>query len=216
VTTLAKRLSSPITIELAARTGHEFTFEEYLLTPITRNRYAIEDGRVIMSPAPTTKHQFIMGDVYEFLKVYVRQNKLGVVLMAPVDVIIARKPKLRTRQPDVLYLSRERAGVRGPKDLIDMPVIEVAPDIVAEVLSPHEAARSQARKMADYAALGVFEVWLIDPVGRTIAVWDLIESRYVQTAMYQSGETLRTELLPGFELDTSSLFTMEESDGDER
>ncbi len=212
---LDKTISEPISIEEAAKTGYEFTFEEYLRTPITRNRYAIEDGKVIMSPAPTIDHQFIQGDVYELLKVYVRQNKLGVVLMAPVDVIIARAPKLKTRQPDVLYLSRERAGVRGPKDLKNMQVIEIAPDLVVEVLSPQETSRVQARKMADYAALGVLEIWMIDQEAQTIAVWNLLEGRYTQTAMYQSGEKLHSALLPGFELELHSLFTLQDEDDEE-
>ena len=48
---------------------------------------------------------------------FVRDGELGVVLVAPRDVLIRREP-LRVRQPDILYLSAARAGVRRPSDLV--------------------------------------------------------------------------------------------------
>src|SRR5579862_9767523 len=103
----------PITIEEAARTGKQLTFAEYLLTPETRQRYDIVDGKVIMAPAPTSEHQWLAFQLAKPLDAFVRQNRLGVVLMAPLDVVIRSEPKLKTRQPDVTFLSRERTGIKG-------------------------------------------------------------------------------------------------------
>lgn len=118
-----------MTIEEAARTGRPLNYGEYLCTALTKRRYEIIDGVVCMSPIPTSYHQWASGEIYEALKVYVRRNRLGVVLAAPIDVIITREPVVKTRQPDVLYLSRARTGITSGRDLLDKPVIDVTPEL---------------------------------------------------------------------------------------
>lgn len=118
-------------------------FEDYMAMPEMKQRCEVIHGELIVFPAPTSDHQWIVGKIFVFLWAFVRERNPGVVLIAPVDVIIQREP-LRTRQPDVLYLSAERSGVRGRAELRTMPVLEIAPDLVVEVLSPSET-REAAR-----------------------------------------------------------------------
>jgi hypothetical protein len=44
------------------------------------------------------------------LHAFVSLHRLGIVLMAPLDILIRRDP-LGTRQPDLLFLSAARSGV---------------------------------------------------------------------------------------------------------
>ena len=103
------------------------TFEEYLLTPEMKQRYEIIDGELIMSPSPVPTHQWIIANLFRALDRFVRERQLGVVLFAPLDVIIRRAP-LRTRQPDLLFLSAARTGITGSEQLAGMPILSQVPD----------------------------------------------------------------------------------------
>src|SRR5436190_167023 len=89
----------------SAATTHELTFEEYLRLPVTKQRQEVIDGVIIASPTPTYEHQGLLGSLYRNLFGHVAAHGLGKVFMAPADVLIRKAPKLRTRQPDVLFLS---------------------------------------------------------------------------------------------------------------
>lgn len=61
------------------------------------------------------------------LREHTRANDLGKVFIAPVDVQLGEENLL---QPDVLFIAENRRGITGEQK------IEVAPDMVIEVLSP--------------------------------------------------------------------------------
>lgn len=71
------------------------------------------------------------------------------------------------RMPDVCFISSRRlpAGKR-PRG----PFLDVAPDLVVEVLSPSNTAREMDGKNREYFAAGVRLVWLVDPHTRTVHV----------------------------------------------
>lgn len=48
-------------------------------------------------------------------------------------------------------------------------VLQSAPEICIEVLSPSNSTREIDEKRAAYLAAGALEVWIVDPVGRSIA-----------------------------------------------
>src|SRR5687767_1866244 len=119
---------------------------DYLLLPRIFGRYDIIDGDLFMSPAPSSSHQWYSTRFFKPLDSYVENNQLGVVLYAPVDVLIRRDPKLQMRQPDLLFLSTERSGVEGIDELEEKPFVDVTPDLVVEILSTDEARRRLPRK----------------------------------------------------------------------
>ena len=118
----------------------KLTFEAWQAMPENKQRYEIVDGVMLMPPAPTADHQWIMFEISVRLRSYVNERELGVVLPAPVDLLIQREP-LRTRQPDILYLNAERTGIRGRADLQALQFRELPPDLVVEVLSPSNTRR---------------------------------------------------------------------------
>src|SRR5258708_5462870 len=92
---------------------HEINFEEYLQMPEMRVRYDIIDGELNMSPAPSDDHQWDLSDLNDILKVHAQLRDLGVVLFAPLDIIIRKTPRLTTRQPDIAFFSWQTIGGRG-------------------------------------------------------------------------------------------------------
>ena len=88
------------------------TYEEYLKTPEIKARFDIVAGVMTIAPTPTVAHQRILGNLFWKLDQFVSEQQVGEVLFAPVDVIVQRDP-LRTRQPDLLFVSNERASILG-------------------------------------------------------------------------------------------------------
>ena len=190
---------------MTAAGAKRLTFEEWQALPETKRKCEVVDGVLVMPPSPTDAHQWIGFEIASRLSQFVSGQELGVVLMAPRDVLIQRAP-LRIRQPDVLFLSASRAGVRRPADLVGVSRIETAPDLVVEVLSPSNTARDVAERLADYRSIGVPECWLASFEARTIEVVRLAGEGDQATATYGLGDVLRSEVLSGFELAVDDVF----------
>jgi Uma2 family endonuclease len=174
------------------------TYEEYLKSPEIKHRYEIVDGKMIMAPAPTLEHQTILRQLFRLLDPFVIEHQLGELLFAPLDVVIQREP-LRTRQPDLLFVSKERAEILKP-------IIEGAPDLVVEISSPSNNRAAMEAKLADYSRLGVRECWIVSPDGGTVEVLELSEGRWQRLDIYGLGDTLRSQVLEGLELPVSEIF----------
>jgi Uma2 family endonuclease len=181
------------------------SFEEWQALPETNQICEVVDGVLVMPPSPTDEHQWIGFEIATRLSNFVRERELGIILVAPRDVLIQRDP-LRVRQPDVLFLSASRTGVRRPSDLAGQPRIESPPDLVVEVLSPSNTTRDVGERLGDYRSIGVPECWLASFEGRTIEVLNLTAEAAETTATYGLGDVLRSEVLPGFELAVDDVF----------
>jgi Uma2 family endonuclease len=183
----------------------KLTFEAYLALPETKQRYEIVDGVLIMPPAPTPAHQWFSKRIFLRLDNFVEERRLGVVLFAPVDLLIQREP-LRTRQPDILYLSARRTGIRGLAELQGLQFLEIPPDLVVEVLSPTNTRRDIEGKLEDYWRIGVRECWLASPEAETIEVLGLSAQESGMTSIFGVNDSLRSPVLGDFTLRLREVF----------
>jgi Uma2 family endonuclease len=96
-------------------------------------------------------------------------------------------------QPDVLIVSDlkklDARGVRG------------APDWVAEVLSPSTARHDRTLKLSAYERAGVREVWLIDPVDRTLTIYQLEAGYYGRALTLELNGRTQLTAVPGVTID---------------
>ena len=181
------------------------TFGAWRDLPETKQRYEIVDGVMLRPPAPTWDHQWIAQEIFARLRDFVNERSAGVVFMAPVDLLIQREP-LRTRQPDVLYLNAERTGIRGRAQLQGIQFLEIAPDLVVEILSPSNTRRDIESKLEDYMNIGVRECWLVSPEAETIEIVLLSAEEAATEAIFGVDGTLRSEVLGGFSLPIREIF----------
>ena len=180
------------------------TFDEWQALPETKQRCEVVDGVLLMPPSPADDHQLLLGEIYEPLKQYGREGN-GVAMFAPRDVLIRPEP-LRVRQPDLLFFSAQRAGVRRPADLLRVSPLEIVPDLVVEILSPSNTRREIEDRLADYRSIGVPECWLASFPTRSIEVLRLTAEAAITVATFGMGDTLRSEVLPGFTLPIADIF----------
>ncbi len=183
----------------------KLTYDEWLNLPETKQRYEIVDGTMYMPPGPSLTHQWILQRFFRALAEFVEDNGTGVVLPAPLDVMISRHP-LRVRQPDVLYLNSQRTGIRERSDVVGMNFLEAPPDLTMEVLSPSNTRREVQGKLEDYRRIGVYECWLVSPEAETVEIISLTGQEPESVAIFGVDATLRSELLPGIALDLREAF----------
>ncbi|HZA25729.1 MAG TPA: Uma2 family endonuclease [Dehalococcoidia bacterium] len=174
------------------------TYEEYLKSPEIKQRYEIVDGKMIMAPGPTGGHQRLLRQTFKMLDQFVIEHQLGEILFAPLDVLIQREP-LRTRQPDLMFVSNEKSGIVGQ-------IVEGAPDLVVEILSPSNTRAAMEAKLADYSQLGVRECWLISPEARSVEVLELSQGNWQRLSMYGLGDQVQSNVLPGLALPVAEIF----------
>jgi Uma2 family endonuclease len=177
------------------------TYADYLALD-DGQRYEVVAGVLYVTPAPVPRHQLVAGALHDELRRWVRPRRLGVVFIAPTDVVLSDTDVV---QPDVLFISRARLAIVGRK------AIEAAPDLVVEVLSPGTRKLDRGPKLAAYARCGVVEHWLIDAEARTVEVRRRAGEALALVAT--PTERLETPLLPGFALGLDELFA--EGDLDE-
>ena len=175
------------------------TYDAYLAMPEMKQPYSILDGELVMAAAPNPSHQAIVIEVALQLVPFVRERQLGRVFVAPLDVVIRREP-LRTRQPDVMFIGQERRFIIGPQ------VIEGAPDLVIEVLSPTNTRQELQGKLDDYRTIGVREAWAVSPEARTVEVLQLASGAMQRLGLYGLGDLLASQVLPDLRLTVDDIF----------
>jgi Uma2 family endonuclease len=149
----------------------EWTEADYLALPDTTRIVELSEGRLVVPDMPTDPHQFIVGELFAALRLFVRDCGLGYVRVAPLRV---RLWPGKFREPDIAFLLRAHGDRRGDQ-------FWGVPDPVVEVISPRTEHSSgtertdRREKFEEYARAGVVEYWLVDPKGRTIEVFVLRE-----------------------------------------
>ncbi len=126
-------------------------------------RAELIDGNIYMMAPPSWKHQQIVTDMAYFLKDYIRKNNGNCkVAVAPCAVFLNKDDKTYL-EPDVFVVCDTTK--------IDEKGCHGAPDFIIEILSPSSRDRDKIKKFLKYAAAGVREYWIIDPVKRHTDVY---------------------------------------------
>jgi len=175
------------------------TYAEYLDLPEMKARYSIVDGELVMAAAPTTEHQRCILELALKLTPVVRERRLGEVFIAPVDIVIRRDP-LRTRQPDLLFISNARRHIIGRQ------VVEGGPDLVIEILSPSNTRRELEEKLRDYQSINVRETWIVAKQGQTVEVLQLSPERIDRSGLYGLSDLIVSQVLPELRLMVDDIF----------
>lgn len=85
-----------------------------------------------------------------------------------------------------------------------------APDLIVEVLSRSTTGRDRGIKFEDFAAHGVREYWIIDPVRKALEQYTLDEGTmaFAQAAvLYEdANDKLTARVVPGFTIPVRAIF----------
>ena len=175
----------------------KLTYEDYRTTP-DDERYELLDGDLVMVAAPNLKHQTVLLRLTQGLGKFIDEHKLGKLFFSPCDVVLSDADVV---QPDLLFVSREREHLLSTGENV-----QGAPDVVVEILSPATADRDRGYKRELYGRHGVRECWLVDPTVETVLVHRQRGGTLTHARTFSRGQTLRSSLFPGLEIDLDDIF----------
>jgi Uma2 family endonuclease len=185
---MGRQVIEPETIELPRL---RMSYQEFLDWSGDTTHAEWVAGEVIVFMPPVELHQLVKALLVALLERFVNAFDLGVVLDAPYEM---RLPDGSSREPDILFLSREHFDRRTPERLIGPA------DAVWEILSKSTARYDRGEKFDAYLRNGVPECWFADPRPRHRRVEAFTRTtggRYEPILPDDQGR-IRSIVLPGF------------------
>lgn len=174
----------------------KMTLEEYLnYDDGTDTQYELVNGELLIVPAESEINRRIA----TFLFAYFLQQGIPSYRLSMKTEIVVSGFRATTRFPDVMVLSEELAmaleGAPRSTVLPEMP----PPLLVVEVVSPDQANRDYRYKRSEYAARGIAEYWIVDPIQQRVTVLEWLEGLY-EEKMYTENDSIASPLLGSLEL----------------
>ena len=114
-------------------------------------------GRLVVSEPPGTRHGAIAATLTFFLMDFTRRTGAGMVFAQDTGFKLGTDPDT-VRGPDVAFVAGSRLNLVPTRGYA-----ELAPDLVAEVVSPGESPAEQLARISDFLAAGTRLVWVLDP-----------------------------------------------------
>ena len=158
--------------------------------------FQLIDGELVMTPSQTVNHQQIIRNLAVLLHHYITERALGEVIFAPIDVCLTEDD---VYQPDVIFISNERKQIIQER-------IKGVPDLIVEVLSPSNAYLDLVRKKNVCEATGVREYWIVDPMEKSIDVFENIGKEFRNAARARHAGTVTSKILSGFTVSLDQCF----------
>jgi Uma2 family endonuclease len=186
------------------------SFEEYLAysdeTPL-EGRFELVRGELVELPPESEPNnwlanylQFLLvaANVAPLRLIKIHALELQVPVLQPSDAA-NRYPDLVVLRPEHLELTQRRLTITR-----DMP----PPRLVVEIVSPGKTNRDRdyVSKRAQYAALGVPEYWLVDPVAQTVTVLSLAGETYREVGVFGLQRAIASVEFPDLTLKASQIF----------
>ena len=182
---------------------HQYTAEEFweLPEPDGGWHYDLIGGVLYMVPPPDPPHDDLDSRLNSSLVGFLRNHGNPGSVYHPRAALYIDSTNL---EPDMMYVSHELAAKMGKR--------RTSADIVFEYLSKSTAVYDRTNKADTYLALGVRELWLVDPVSVTIEVrhsvapaspggwprWEVIG--------YGRGQEAESRVLPEWRVSVDRLF----------
>ncbi len=174
-----------------------YTFKDYLSWKFQERVELLRGYIAKMSPAPTSTHQLISGNLHFNLAYFLRKKPCKVIA-APFDVYL---PSIKGEgetvvQPDLCVICDttkiKKQGCVG------------APDLVIEILSLGNSRKEMTQKFQIYEMVGVKEYWVVYPYEQVVHQYILEGDKF--RALPIAEKTIKSEILQSFEVDLDTIF----------
>lgn len=128
---------------------------------------------------------------------YVRKHQLGYVGVEKVMIALERNDY----EPDICFFGNKKAkGFKEGQSLFP------APDFVVEILSKGTKKNDRTIKFKDYAANGVAEYLIIDPIKKVVELYRLDKAKNYELILKSDTGILKSKVIAGFAIDIESIF----------
>ena len=180
-----------------------YTLEEFWALPEREDhaRYELIGGYLFMVPPPTPPHGDVASQLLDPLMAFLRANEIKGKVHFPREAIYIRAEGSTYLEPDLMYVSKELREKMGDK--------RTSADIVFEFLSRRTNIYDQTNKADTYLALGVRELWLVDPFSTTVEVRYASKKGEMlvwKSVKYSQEQHAKSRVLEGFQVSVDDLF----------
>lgn len=159
--------------------------------------YELVEGEIVKMSPTKIQHGLREFRFAKLLSDFLDEHDLGEVMVGEVGIYTQRNPDT-IRGADVVYISYGRLNQASEDDFLD-----VAPELVVEIMSPNDRWGEVRRKLREYFEIGVSAVLIVEPKEKTISLFRSPTTLQELT----EAETLTLEdILPGFAVPVSAFF----------
>jgi len=184
---------------MATTGAQNLTYEEWLeMPPVEDGTDEVVKGELRFMPPTRYPHAEIIQNLIDAIVSQIDKQHVR-ILGSNIGLMISQEP-LTCRSPDLVMFWRKKMVIRDG-------IYWSAPDLIVEILSPSENRR-QEEKLADYASIGVPEVWLVSPEAETVEVLLLEEGKLERSAILAEGSLQPTQFA-GVAVSVSAIFPSE-------
>jgi Uma2 family endonuclease len=176
------------------KTARKYTYQDYRTWPEDESWEIIEGEASCMTPAPTTRHQGILGRLFSRIEHHLRQNPCR-PFAAPTDVVL---DNFNIVQPDILIVCDENK--------ITEANIQGAPDLVVEILSPSTALKDRREKRVIYERFGVREYILVDAGAEIVERFFHTDGSYGSPDIFNWDEIFISKVFPDMAVNLWEIF----------
>ncbi len=168
----------------------------------TDKLYELENGELIDMPSESEINRRIAG----FLFAYFLQSGIPAYRLTMKTEVAVSGSRVSVRVPDLLVLSEELStamdGATRSIVLMDMP----PPLLVVEVVSPNQEKRDYRYKRTEYAARGIAEYWIVDPIEQKVTVLEWVEGLY-EDRVFVGDNAIESSVLENLDLRVDRVLT---------
>ncbi len=137
----------------------------------TEKRYELVDGRLEVVNPPTFRHILIAKYLERAIDLEIARLNLPWLCIREAGI---RTGLRKSRLSDLFVVTQAQI-----QTLMDRSAIcETPPLLAIEVVSPESVTRDYRYKRSEYAALGILEYWIVDPIENKVTVLTLNEGLY--------------------------------------
>ncbi len=180
-----------------------YSYADYITWQF-QERIELIKGRILtMSPAPSVRHQRIVGAVYVQVVAHFKKRPCQ-VFIAPFDVRLYNRKKSIKASKDIFTVVQPDLCIICDEAKLDEQGCNGAPDLVVEVLSPGNTKHEMNQKFDLYRDAGVLEYWLVEPADEVVLVYVLQNDQYI--GLKPMTETLTSPTFPALTLDLGEIF----------
>ncbi len=177
----------------------KLTYEEFQKIPYDGLGHHLLSGVHIITPAPSLLHQKVSANLHLALLSFIKENKLGEVYAAPIDVKFSEDDGY---QPDLIFLSIQDL----PKKTKNY--VYGAPSLIIEILSPDSGKSDYGWKKNLAEKYKVAEYWIVDPGNKIIELFRLQKDKYSLFSQFNENDIVKSslEVLKGLSIPVKDIF----------
>ena len=181
----------------------KYSYSDYLLWQFDEMVELIKGKIFRMSPAPTSNHQIISGNVFAKFHIFLEDKKCK-IYPAPFDV---RLPiKNQNADEDIYTVVQPDICIICDPEKVDRRGCLGAPDLIIEILSKSTSEIDRKDKYKIYEQAGVKEYWIVNPKEQTLLINTLVNDVYKPSRLFAKNEIVSTSIFKDFTLDLAKVF----------